>query len=136
MEKKKDEMPDWLAIPIIGVGLAIWYASESPENYQQVMTWVNVAADIIRWATEPQADIPVQAVAPAIASTGLSAIAQIGLLIGALMIGVVVFAAFSDKMKGGSRNATMQAGEAPTKAQPVFKADRSVISRNGARKVE
>lgn len=136
MEKKKDEMPDWLAIPIIGVGLAIWYASESPENYQQVMTWVNVAADIIRWATTPQADIPTQAVAPAIVATGLSAIGQIGFLIGILMVAFAAIAVFSGKLSGGKKDATMQAGEGPTKAKPAFKPYRLVTGRNGARKVE
>lgn len=52
MEKKKDEMPDWLAIPLIGIGLAIWYASESPENYQQVMTWLATASSVIKWMSQ------------------------------------------------------------------------------------
>ncbi len=107
MDKKKDDMPDWLAIPLIGIGLAIWYAWQSPENYKQVMDWVNVAADIIKWATEPQADIPVQAAAPAIVSTGLSAIGQIGFLIGIVMIAFAVIATFSGKL-GGKKDSTLQ----------------------------
>lgn len=135
MEKQQDPGPVAGIAGLLVVGAAMDYMRNEGRNIAKAIEWYHWlrSLDLITMPAEIAAQ---QAVAPAIASTGLSAIAQIGLLIGALMIGVVVFAAFSDKMKGGSRNATMQAGEAPTKAQPVFKADRSVISRNGARKVE
>ena len=136
MEKQKDPGPVAGIAGLLAAAALVDFLRNEGRNIQKAIEWYHWlrSLDLIVTPAEIAAQ---QAVAPAVvASTGLSPLAQLLVLVGMFMIAAAVFMAFSDKMKGGKRDSTLQVGEGPTKTKPAFKPHRSIISRNGARKVE
>lgn len=132
MEKQQDPGLITGIAGLLAVGAAMDYMSNEGRNIQKAIEWYHwlSSLDLITTPAEIAAQ---QSVAPAVVGTGLSPLAQLGVIVGFIVVGAVVVLALGIKARGGSRNATVQPNE---KSQPTFKSDRSIIGRGGARRVE
>lgn len=112
MEKQQDPGLITGIAGLLAVGAAMDYMSNEGRNIQKAIEWYHwlSSLDLITTPAEIAAQ---QSVAPAVVGTGLSPLAQLGVIVGFIVVGAVVVLALGIKARGGGKNATAQAQTSP-----------------------
>lgn len=95
-----DDMPTWLALPLIAVVLTYWYAQQSPENHQTVMQYLAIAATWLKWAMSTPSTGPNRVAGAGTNLYALATLVVVGMIIGGLIYVIIELARRNGMGKG------------------------------------